>query len=86
MVPVMNAPQLDKAAKWSLTSDEMIEALRELVSLNDDFGTARITLFANGGAAVAVGSEHARSQFVGKTAEEALTKAKDTILKVRARA
>jgi hypothetical protein len=80
----VTTPNLDKAAKWSLTTDEVIDALRELVSLTE-YGTARITMFAGGGASVALGSEHARSQFVGKTAEEALSKAQAAIMRARAR-
>jgi len=74
---------LAKAEKWSLTTDEIIDALKELVDLSE-CETARITLFVNGGAAVAIGGEHARSQFPGKTAELALIKARDAILKARA--
>ena len=36
----MNTPSLEKAQKWALTSDEIIEALRELVELAE-FGTAK---------------------------------------------
>lgn len=75
-------PNLDKAVKWSLTTDETVDALNELVGLAE-YGTARITIFAGGGASVAIGSEHAASKFVGKTAEEALCKAQAAILKHR---